>query len=106
MSKLEEQLALALTGEGFSFCREYHFHPTRRWRFDFALPDQKIAIEVEGGLFIRGRHARGAGIEKDIEKYNSATLLGWKVIRVTNKMIKSGEALGIIKQMYAENSRK
>lgn len=62
---------------------EYRFHPTRRWRFDFAWPADKIALEVEGGAFTRGRHTRGAGYLKDMEKYNAAVIAGWRVFRVT-----------------------
>lgn len=64
---------------------EYRFHPLRRWRFDWAFVDQKIAIEVEGGIFIQGRHSRGVGMKKDMEKYNTAALMGWRVFRVTPK---------------------
>lgn len=62
---------------------EYRFHPTRRWRFDWAFPDQKVALEIEGGVWTGGRHTRGAGYVRDIEKYNHATLAGWRVLRVT-----------------------
>lgn len=63
--------------------REYRFHPKRRWRFDYALPAVKIALEVEGGVWTRGRHTRPQGFLNDIEKYNTATLLGWRVFRTT-----------------------
>lgn len=78
--------------------REYRFHPVRRWRFDLAYPEKKIAFEIEGGTWTGGRHVRGAGFEKDIEKYNEATRLGWKVYRFTSGMIQSGEALKMIEQ--------
>lgn len=63
------------------FESEYVFHPTRKWRFDIAWPKFRLALEVEGGLFVRGRHSRGAGILKDFEKYNAATVLGWRILR-------------------------
>lgn len=65
---------------------EYKFHPTRKWRFDWCWPTQKIALEIEGGVYTRGRHTRGKGYENDVRKYNAATLLGWKVIRATTGM--------------------
>ena len=61
---------------------EYEFHPTRKWRFDFAWIRQMIALEVEGGTFIAGRHSRGEGMRADMEKYNAAATLGWRVLRV------------------------
>jgi very-short-patch-repair endonuclease len=62
---------------------EYRFHEKRKWRFDYALVEQRIAIEVEGGVWTGGRHTRGAGFLKDVEKYNEAAVRGWMVIRVT-----------------------
>lgn len=79
--------------------REHKFHEKRKWRFDFAWPDIKFAVEVEGGIHIQGRHTRGAGYEKDIEKYAEAFALGWRVLRVGDKLIKSGRALEIIEQV-------
>lgn len=60
---------------------EYKFHPDRKWRFDYANPDIKIAVEKEGGVWLVGRHNRGKGFLNDMEKYNEAILLGWKVLR-------------------------
>lgn len=75
---------------------EYVFAPPRRWRFDFAWPAEKVAAEVEGGLFSQGRHTRGAGFSDDIEKYNAAAMAGWLLIRCTPEMVKSGEAVQLI----------
>lgn len=79
--------------------RELKFYGTRRWKFDFALPDRMTAIEIEGGAFTRGRHTRGVGFIKDMEKYNHAALLGWKVLRFTPQQVLSGEAIAFIKQV-------
>lgn len=69
--------------------KEYRFHPVRRWRFDFAWPDLSVAVEIEGGVWTRGRHTRPLGYEADLEKYNTAALLGWTVLRYTPAMLKS-----------------
>lgn len=63
--------------------REFRFHPVRRWRFDYAIIEHKIALEVEGGVWTGGRHTRGVGFLGDMEKYNTATLMGWRVFRTT-----------------------
>jgi very-short-patch-repair endonuclease len=81
---------------------EFRFHPPRRWRFDLAFPDQKIAIECEGGIWSGGRHVRGSGFEKDVEKYNAAALLGWTVLRFTGRMISDGTALQTIEKALKE----
>jgi very-short-patch-repair endonuclease len=67
--------------------KEHRFHPTRKWRFDFAYPAIKTAIEVEGGIWVGGRHIHPAGFEADCEKYNEATRLGWKVFRFPPKFL-------------------
>lgn len=68
---------------------EYRFHPTRRWRFDYAWPEQKVALEQEGGVWSGGRHTSGAGFMKDCEKYNTATVMGWRIIRGTPSQVRS-----------------
>ena len=95
-SRLEATLALHLRSAGLDPEREYRFHATRRWRFDFAFPAQKIAIECEGGTYSGGRHTRGAGFAADCEKYNQAALDGWRLLRFDGRMIQSGEALAQI----------
>jgi very-short-patch-repair endonuclease len=75
---------------------EYKFHPVRRWRFDFAFPDRKIAVEIEGGVFTQGRHTRGKGFSGDMEKYNAAVLLGWKLLRYTPNHVNFNE----IRELY------
>lgn len=79
---------------------EFVFAKPRKWRFDFAWPkvEPKLALEVEGGVFIAGRHSRGAGMVKDMEKYNTAVLAGWRILRVTPKQIADGSALTLIEQ--------
>ena len=55
----------------------------RRWRFDYAFPESLVAVEFDGGLFVRGRHNRGRGMIADHEKFNAAAALGWRVLRTT-----------------------
>ena len=80
---------------------EVRFHPTRRWRFDFAHEATLVAIEVEGGTWVGGRHTRPAGFHKDCEKYNAANLLGWTVFRLTPQMIK-GEFIQPIQEFILD----
>lgn len=60
---------------------EFRFHPDRKFQFDFAWPDHKVALEIEGGIWTRGAHGRGSGIKRDMEKYNLAASNGWFVLR-------------------------
>ncbi len=105
--------------------KEHRFHPTRKWRFDFAWPKRMIAVEVEGGIFgqvvtchscgtqvlertknggfvkVRrgGRHTIGKSYEADCLKYSEAAVLGWRLVRVTSNQIKDGTAIGLIQRI-------
>lgn len=80
---------------------EFKFHPTRKWRFDLAWPDHKIALEIEGGIWTGGRHSRGGiGFLKDMEKYNEAGKLGWRIFRCTPTEFKKGIAQSYIKEVF------
>lgn len=59
---------------------EYRFFATRKWRFDIAWPRHRIAIEIDGGLYINGGHNQGQRIADEHEKCNAAVLLGWRVL--------------------------
>ena len=59
---------------------EYRFHPVRKWRMDLAWLEQRVFIEVQGGIFVQGRHSRGAAMLKEWEKINTASGMGWRVL--------------------------
>lgn len=80
---------------------EYRFSPPRKWRFDYAWINQKVAVEIEGGIWTRGRHLRGSGFLGDMEKYNTATRQGWRVFRFTPQQLRKGEAQSFIKEILA-----
>lgn len=84
--------------------KEFSFHQERKWRFDLAWPKQKIAVEIEGGSWVGGRHTRGSGFEKDCVKYNTAASMGWRVLRFTTKQAKQMEAAILIKQCLDDHS--
>ena len=71
------------TDLGVECVKEYQFHQKRKWRFDYAIPSHKIASEVEGGVWTGGRHIRPQGFLGDVDKYNAAALMGWRLFRVT-----------------------
>jgi hypothetical protein len=69
---------------------EWRFCASRKWRFDLAFPVTKLGIEIEGGVFVKGRHTRGVGYENDCLKYSRAALLGWRLLRATPGMVERG----------------
>src|SRR3990167_9078866 len=85
---------------------EYRFWPGRRFAFDLAWPDRKLALEVEGVIYgrdghLRGRHVSITGFRRDAVKYTEASLRGWMVIRCLPAQVTSGEALGWIERAFA-----
>ncbi|MCH4245958.1 hypothetical protein [Acinetobacter gerneri] len=81
------------------FEQEFQFNKDRRWRADFHILDTRILIEVEGGIWSGGRHTRGKGYIADMEKYNSATALGYSVYRYSTEQVKSGLAIEEIRRL-------
>lgn len=71
--------------------REHRFHAVRKWRFDLAWPENKVAVEIDGGAFAfgGGKHMQ----PRDLEKLNTAASLGWKVYRFSPDMIRNGQAI-------------
>ena len=75
--------------------REFEFHPTRHWRLDFAWPELRAGVEVEGGIWMPGggAHSRPMNIRRDVEKGNALTMLGWHVLRVTPEEVTRGRCM-------------
>jgi hypothetical protein len=72
---------------------EHKFAQDRRWRFDFAWLEQRVAVEVDGGVWTGGRHTRGKGFLADCEKINRAQELGWCVLRYPPAALTRAETL-------------
>jgi hypothetical protein len=87
--KAVQEIEKALQNVGIAYESEYRFHSDRRFRFDFAIPDKKIAIEYEGLGYKKTGHTTSEGYTSNCEKYNLATSLGWKVYRYTYRNYKN-----------------
>lgn len=89
--------------------KEFQFHPERKWRFDYAWPDHKVALEVEGGVFghtkgdgtksKKGAHSSVSGMLRDMEKYNAAAALGWRIIRVVPDDLLKTKTIELLKSI-------
>lgn len=82
----ELAIGQALQDAGIEYETQYKFHPTRRWRFDFLIPQYNIAIEYNGGQYTFGRHTRSSGYAKDLEKINEAQKMGYIVLQYTTDL--------------------
>jgi len=91
-SSLEKKFLLCISGLPKPE-REYRFHPVRRWRWDFAWPAQKLAVEVDGGAFATGGHSRAIPQAGDNDKTNSAINLGWRVLKFNTFNLKHPQAV-------------
>ena len=76
--------------------REYRFHG---WRFDFAWPKLRVAVEIDGGTFTGGDHVRGKGYQRDCKKNNQAQLEGWSVLRADREMVGTDEFSHVVRRM-------
>lgn len=95
---------------------EWQFARPRRWRFDLAFVAQKVALELEGGLFGRGRpcalcgrrrvagHSSVERTKTDMDKYNQASILGWRVLRATPEQVESGAVFGLLDEVFGRKS--
>lgn len=100
--KLEKEFLLQLRAADLTagMEREFRFHHTKGWRFDFAWPAVLVAAEVEGVMGgDGGRHQRIAGYTEDCNKYNAAQEELWCVLRFTGSHVYSGEALQTIERV-------
>lgn len=73
----------------------------RRWRFDIAWVDLRLAVEIDGAVWARGRHTRGSGFEADCCKINEAQIQGWKVLRYSTGQVKQGIPILDLKRLLA-----
>ena len=90
--------------KGLEVVKEHQFHPVRKWRFDYAIVSLKIAIEVDGAVWVGGRHNRPAGYIADMEKLNTAASMGWLVLRITTDDRFCIKTLKMIKDTVAYRS--
>jgi very-short-patch-repair endonuclease len=105
-SHLEEQFVEILTTQsaltGIDIPEpacEFRFDARRKWRFDFAWPAQQVAVEIDGATWAHGRHVRGSGFASDCDKCNTATSMGWRVLRFTETNLSDPRAVfGIVVQ--------
>ncbi len=102
VSEGEATLVQHLKTNKIGFEQEYKFHPKRKWRADFLITGTKILVEVEGGIWSGGRHTRGKGYIGDMEKYNSAAMMGFTVLRFSTEQVKAGVAIKQIEQLVGE----
>ena len=99
-NKQKEELSM-LVKQWPGVVPEHVFAKPRRWRFDWAWPEKRIACEYEGIFSAKSRHTSVTGYTNDAEKYSTAATLGWCVIRVTAPMVRDGRAFELLQLAHA-----
>jgi very-short-patch-repair endonuclease len=66
---------------------EFRFHKERKWRFDYCHERTRVAIELDGGIFSKGRHTTAKGFQGDCDKFNAAAEDGFYVFRLATGMV-------------------
>jgi very-short-patch-repair endonuclease len=80
--------------------KELKFLTNRKFKFDLCVPSLKLAVEINGGQYVNGRHNRGGvGYEKDLEKLNLAQINGWIVLQFTYEQLAKGVLAETLKQI-------
>lgn len=101
----EAELAFQLRACNIDFKAQFQFHPERKWRFDFCFPEKLLAVEIQGitkigftdkGQAFVGGHQSPKGMREDLEKFDEAMRMGWRVYCCDQKMVTSGRALQTI----------
>lgn len=84
---------------------EFKFHPKRRWRIDLFWPDHKLALEIEGGTYMKsgGGHRSITGYHSDMEKYNAISIYGLSLLRFTTKQMESCESYDFLREWFKNN---
>ena len=83
IGKYKLHIISVLEASGLNYESEFIFSKERKFRFDWAVPQILVAIEYEGIFSEKSGHTTLSGYKKDVEKYNLATKLGWKILRYT-----------------------
>ena len=104
MSQLEDTLELLMIADDLpEWKRDYRFEmPRRKRELDFAWPEYKVGVEVQGGIWTKGAHTRGVGYMRDCSKLNDGQLAGWIILWVTGKHIERGKAIVWIRRALTE----
>jgi hypothetical protein len=100
-AKQKDIFMMLLEKEGFDVWPEFFFSTERLYRFDYAIPEYKIAIEQEGGIWAKGKsgHSSGTGIQRDMDKNNLAISQGWVIIRRTPDQMCTIKTIDLIKSV-------
>jgi hypothetical protein len=86
-----------------AFAPEALFHTQRKWRWDYVLPEHRIAIEIQGQIWHKGGHTSGKGMQRDMDKRNAGVMLGWRVLTFSTEDVIKGRAKAFLAEHLGGN---
>ena len=72
-----------LASHNVTLIAEYKYVPCRKYKADYCIPEWRLLIEIQGGLFNKKAHGSITGLLKDIQRLNLATVNGFYLLRIT-----------------------
>jgi very-short-patch-repair endonuclease len=98
-NEAEQTLAYQLVADRIPFRQHYRFSTVRRFELDIAIPEHRIGVEIDGGVYTRQAHGSISGIKRDMEKHNLLVLQGWRVLRFRPDEVACGKAVEGIRDL-------
>jgi very-short-patch-repair endonuclease len=87
-----------LTHNGINLpVKEHMGIPGRKYRFDYAWLTEKVAVEIQGGVYTKHAHGSVTGILAGYRKANECAKFGWRVLYFTPAEMKSTDTIKTIK---------
>lgn len=73
------------------------------WEYDFTFHEQKVIVEIDGGIWRPGggAHSHPIDIRRNMTKQNDAALAGFIVLRFTPEEVKAGHAIALTQRVLA-----
>jgi hypothetical protein len=99
-TEIKDMFTMLMEKEGIPCWPEFLFMPDRKYAMDYAWPEYKLCLEVEGGIHLKGNsgHSSGVGIKRDMDKISMSASLGWRTLRVTPSDLFTIKTLDLIKK--------
>lgn len=86
---------------------EFRVHPARKLAYDLGFEAHSLVVDVDGGAWLPGgghSHSRGSNFERDRRKDALALVMGYRVLRLTPRMVKDGTGAILIAHLLAHRS--
>ena len=86
--------------DGPAYVTELQVVEDRKFRFDYAWPEEWVALELQGGIYLAGKggHVAPKRFQNDCDKFNRAVCAGWRPCKLATGQV-TPENLLLIKNL-------